>query len=407
MKFTNSTKSIKSFLFVPLAFLLIVLSPTVKGQQLPSIQNEIGNLDSFIERKMKESGLVGMGAAIIADKKLVWSKGYGYADKDNGKLFTTNTIMNIGSTAKNFTGVCLMKAVEEKKLSLDEDINTYLPFKVVNPYYPAEKITLRNLATHTSSLADRNPFYGSTYNYDGGTVEDLGSFMRNYFDPKGKFYSKENFLNNKPGTYYQYSNIPAALAGYIVERVVGKTLPEYGKQLIFDPLKMKNTGWSLSQINVANHSKLYERKNDTLKTIPLYTFPTYPEGGIRTSVSDLAKYFVTLLNDGNYNGVKILTAASVKEMKRFQFNTANKPENMNVAKLNSGIFWSTKLGATRIGHNGSDPGVRVFMLSDLPQEIGVILLINTSISDESVSFDIYDALYKYGKTLKDAKTTVR
>lgn len=397
----------KSLLTVSLFLLTITLSQTVQCQSKSTIENTMSTIDTFIQRKMKESGIVGLGAAIIVNKKLVWAKGYGYADNENRKPFTTNTIMNIGSTAKNFTGVCMMKAVEEKKLSLDEDINKYLPFKVINPYFPNEKITLRNIATHTSSLADRYPFYEDTYNYTGGADEELGSFLKNYFEPNGKYYSKENFIDKKPGSYYQYSNIPAALAGHIVELVMGKKLPELGRQLIFRPLKMKNTGWSLSQISLANHSKLYDKKGDTLKTIPLYTFPTYPEGGVRTSVSELAKYFITILNDGEYNDVKLLKKGSVQEMQRFQFNASNKPENMNLAKLNSGILWATKLGATRVGHNGSDPGVRVFMLSDLSKEVGVVLFINTSLSDEGISFDIYDELYKYGAKIKNAKTTGR
>ncbi len=377
---------------------------TIKAQ---AINKANYSIDSLIETKMKETGIVGIGAAIIVDKKIVWAKGYGYADKENKKPFTTNTIMNIGSTAKNFTGVCLMKAIEENKLSLDEDINKYLPFKVINPYFPNEKITLRNIASHTSSLADRYPFYDDTYNYNGKTDEELGSFLKNYFDPNGIYYSKENFINNKPGTYYQYSNIPTALAGYIVEVATGKKLQEYGKQIIFKPLKMKNTAWSLSEINLANHSKLYDKKSDTLKTIALYTFPTYPEGGVRTSVSDLATYFTVILNDGTYKGVKILEKESVRMMKEFQFNATNKPENINLAKQNSGIFWATKLGATRVGHNGSDPGVRVFMLSDLTEEIGVVMFINTSLSDEGIPFDIYENLYNYALEVRKNKITSR
>lgn len=393
----------KSLLTVSLFLLSITHSQNLKCQTKSSIENTMSTIDTFIQRKMTETGIVGLGAALIVNKKIVWSKGYGYADKENAKPFTTSTIMNIGSIPKNFTGACIMKAIEENKLSLDEDINKYLPFKVINPYYPNEKITLRNLATHTSSLADRYPFYEETYNYTAGAVEELGSFLKNYFEPNGKYYSKENFLNKKPGKYYQYSNIPAALAGYIVEQAVGKKLPEYGKQIIFNPLKMKSTGWSLSQINLANHSKLYDKKGDTLRIIPLYTFPTYPEGGIRTSVSDLAKYFTAILNDGNYNGVRILKKESVKEMKRFQFNASNEPEDLNLKSRNSGIFWATKLGATRVGHNGSDPGVRTFMLSDLTEEIGVVMFVNTTVGSEAIYFDIYDEIYKYGVKIKEAK----
>ncbi len=389
----------------------LILFQNVIGQQVATVTSETNiSIDSFIEQKMKETGIVGLGASIIVDQKFVWAKGYGYADKENKKPFTMSTIMNIGSIAKNFTGVCLMKAVEEKKITLDDDINTYLPFRIVNPFFPNEKITIRNLATHTSSLADRYPFYDSTYLYGAGdSPEDLGEFLKSYFDVNGKYYSKENFLNYKPGTYYQYSNLPAAIAGYIVEIATGKKLNVYGREHIFNPLRMKNTGWFLSEIKLANHTKLYDRSGDTIKPIQLYSFPTYPEGGIRTSVAELSKYFVALLNDGVYNGVRILKKESIQEMQTFQFTVSNKPVNMNVAKLNTGIFWATKMGATRIGHNGSDPGVRTFMLSDLTKEIGIILFVNTKLSekDEGIYFDIYEELYNYAKELKSAKDTGR
>ncbi|MBZ4189406.1 serine hydrolase [Niabella sp. 3A5MI-3] len=73
--------------------------------------------------------------------------------------FTISTIMNIASISKTVTGACIIKAEELGKATLDEDINQYFPFKIVHPYFRHEKITLRMLATHTSGLADRYPFY--------------------------------------------------------------------------------------------------------------------------------------------------------------------------------------------------------------------------------------------------------
>ncbi|MFW0717408.1 hypothetical protein [Pedobacter sp. N23S346] len=89
-------------------------------------------------------------------------------------------------------------------------------------------------------------------------------------------------------------------------------------------------------------------------------------------------------------------------MLKFQFSDTNKPENVNPAKLNSGLFWVTKMGGTRIGHNGSDPGVRTFMLSDLKKEIAVIFFANTSLGEkeEDRFFEIYNIFYNYGITLK-------
>lgn len=367
-----------------------------------TVENTTDSIDSFIEKKMNESGMVGLAAALIVNKKLVWTKGYGFADLENRIPFTPHTIMNIGSISKTITGASLMHAVEEKKLTLDEDINKYLPFKVINPHFPNERITLRNLATHTSGIVDQYPLYSKTYHYGSDSPEPLGEFLKNYFEPSGKYYSQNNFLKQKPESFREYSNIATGLAGYIIEIATGQKLNTYSKKYIFKPLKMDDTGWFLTEVNLANHSKLYEKKGSIIQPMELYGLTTYPDGGVRTSVTDLSKFFISLLNDGVYDGTRILEKKSVDEMLRFQFTATNKPENVNLEELNSGIFWATKRNLTIIGHGGTDPGVKTLMLSDRTKEIGVILFTNTTLDENATSKygDIYNELYKYAMKLK-------
>lgn len=374
------------------------LSRTSIESLVDSITNPI---DNFILKEMEKQQIVGLGAAIIVDKKVVWVKGFGYANKEQKLPFTTNTVMSIASISKTFTGVSIMKAVEDGLVSLDEDINTYLPFKVVNPHFPDEHITLRHLATHTSGLVDDYDIYDNTYFFGSKEGEDLGDFLRNYFTSTGKYYSKNNFLDKKPGTYRDYSNIAAGLAGYVVEIQTEKKLSLYGKSKIFDPLKMTNTGWSLSDINLEHHSVQYEKVGDSLKTIPLYSLTTYPDGGVRTSVSDLSRFFVALLNEGKYEETRILKKETAMEMLRLQFTALNKPENINLEEpnKNSGIFWSTKRDVTLIGHGGSDYGVSADMFCDLKKEVGIIVISNTGEAD---TYDIFNELWKYGKLIRNS-----
>jgi len=393
----------KSLVIIAFFLLNTGYSQQVKFQEASKTgQKATDSIDSFIEKKRNESGMVGLAAAIIINKKLVWTKGYGYADMENKIPFTPNTIMNIGSISKTITGASLMQAIEEKKIALDEDINNYLPFKVVNPYFPKERITLRNLSTHTSGIVDQYPLYSKTYHYGSDSPEPLGEFLKNYFEPNGKYYSKDNFLKQKPGSYREYSNIATGLAGYIIEITTGQKLNTYSKQHIFKPLKMDDTGWFLSEIKLANHSTLYEKQGAITKPIQLYGLTTYPDGGVRTSVTDLSKFFICLLNDGEYDGTRILEKKSVDEMLKFQFTALNKPGNVNLEELNSGIFWATKRNLTRIGHGGTDPGVKTIMLSDTSKEIGVILFTNTSLNEEATNKfgDIYNELYSYAFKLK-------
>ena len=360
--------------------------------------------DRSIERRMQETRIVGLGAAIIVNGKLVWTRGYGFADKERALPFRPDTIMNIGSISKTITGAALMRAAQDGKLSLDENINKYLPFKVANPSFPNEPITLRQLATHTSGITDRGSVYAGAYHFGRDSPEPLAEFMHDYFALGGKNYSKENFLNAKPGRHREYSNIAAALAGYIVEVAVGEKFNAYTKRTLCAPLKMDGTGWLMSEVDLAKHSNLYIAQGLAVP-IQLYGLSTYPDGGLRTSVEDLSRFFIALLNDGACDGVRVLHKESVDEMLRFQYGTANKPDNVRLSgegSLNSGIFWATKESLTRIGHNGVDPGLATMMLSDVDKQIGVILFVNTAIRQEDGEAygAIFDDLWKLGVDLK-------
>ena len=381
----------------------------VAPQARPSPAGAHEALDRFIVERMEKAGIMGLGAAIIVDRKVAWMKGYGFADRERGVPFTPDSVMNIGSISKTFTGVALMRVVEDGKLSLDEDINRYLPFKVVNPHYPAEKITLRHLATHTSGITDRLSVYKDTYHYDGVVPEPLGEFLESYFVPGGTQYSKDNFLNVKPGTHRDYSNIAAGLAGYIVELSAGEKLNAYARKIIFSPLRMNDTAWLLSEVAPSRHAKLYVAQNGLTIPISLYEGTTYPDGGVRTSVSDLSKFFIALLNDGVYEETRILAKRSVDEMLRLQYTTSHKPDNVVLEEKNSGLFWSTKFDVTRIGHGGSDPGLKTEMLANLSKDVGVILFTNTSLPEQDMRQfnDIFIEIWKHAETLKNEKRRAR
>jgi CubicO group peptidase (beta-lactamase class C family) len=363
------------------------------------------DIDRQIAERMARVGIVGLGAAIIVDRQVAWMNGYGFADKGRTRPFTPRTVMNVGSIAKTVTGVAMMRAVQDGLLSLDEDINRYLPFRVVNPYRPQETITLRHVATHTSGIRDRWEVYARTYHYGVDSPVPLGSFLADYFTVGGAHYARENFVDARPGTRREYANVGAALAGYIVERAVGEPLNVFTRKQVFAPLGMTNTGWLLSEVDLANHSALFVAHNGFIIPIPLYGGTTYPDGGLRTSVEDLSRFFIALLRGGEYAGVRILDEAAALEMQRFQFTDANRPENFPASDGNSGLFWRTKFRGQRVGHGGSDPGVQTEMLADRAGTLGVVLLVNTSLSgrEAAVAGSILDLIWQHGESLREAR----
>jgi CubicO group peptidase (beta-lactamase class C family) len=363
---------------------------------------DTAKLDQFIQSKMDEANIVGLGAAVIVDGKVAWSRGYGYADRDKGTPFTPDTVLNIASITKNITGAAMMRAVSEGKLSLDEDINTYLPFKVTNPYHPDAKITLRHLATHTSGLLDRGKTFRDAYMYEGRKPQALGDFLKAYYVPGGSLYAKENFADAKPGAHRAYSNFGAGLAGYIVELAVKERLDRYTIRHIFQPLGMTNTSWFLADTDMNKHARPYISQDTLLSPIPHYETATYPDGGVRSSVNDLSIYFIALLNGGEYGGKRILPRQAVEEIQRFQFSPGSKPENLDLSKENSGLFWATKMGATLVGHGGSDPGIKTEMLARPSKDVGVVVFMNTSLPGQDMRHfaAIVKELLAHGDELK-------
>ena len=90
-------------------------------------------------------------------------------------------------------------------------------------------------------------------------------------------------------------------------------------------------------------------------------------------------------------------------MLRFQFTDSNKPVNVSLQEVNSGLFWATKFNVTRIGHGGSDPGLKTEMLSNLSKDVGVILFTNTSLSGQEMRHHvaIFLELWKHAEALKE------
>ena len=112
------------------------------------------SLELFIHKELQSGEVPGIGISIIIDGNILLSRGFGYADIENQVPFTDSTIMNIASISKTFIGVSMMHAVEKGLLNLDDDVNKYLPFKIVNPYRPDKKIMVKHLLAHRSSIID-------------------------------------------------------------------------------------------------------------------------------------------------------------------------------------------------------------------------------------------------------------
>ena len=119
-------------------------------------QTTPNELHQALNNIFQSSNMAGMAVAIVNKDEVLYKNQFGYADVASKKPYTHNTIHNIGSTSKTFIGVAIMQLVEQGQLTLDTKVNDILPFKVTNPHHPESAITIRQLATHTSSIRDHH-----------------------------------------------------------------------------------------------------------------------------------------------------------------------------------------------------------------------------------------------------------
>ncbi len=374
----------------------ILLSTFFIFSSLLFSQNITDSLTIKLEEFLNDKEFIGLGIGIVNEEGLVYSKSFGFLDEKNKIPYTVNTLQPIASISKTLIGVSLMKAQELGKLDLDDAINKYLPFPIINPYYPNEKITIRQLAMHTSTLKEPEYLYSYIFKEalpplhldlqdkkikrqakndvkernSNSTAESdrvsLVAFIKERFHPTGKFYKKKNFVKAIPGSEYYYSNEGAALAAYILEQATGTNFIEFTKKHILDPLEMKNSSWdhkSLQDKEDLNRAKLYYFGQE----IPRFENITYPDGLFVTSISDFSKYMVAMINGYNAQNNILLSESYTEMMTKLKESDEE------------GIFWEvdTKYKGY-VGFSGKDMGIMTIAHFFKKEKMGVIIFSNTS-----------------------------
>jgi CubicO group peptidase (beta-lactamase class C family) len=338
----------------------------------------------------RSTNLPGFAVSIIKNDSVVFTNGFGYADRQAKTAYTTQTIQPVGSVSKTVIGLALMKAIELDYFTLEADINSILPFKVVNPHHPAKAITIRHLATHTSSLVDDEVGYTGTYNLGKKPFMQLGIFLTEYYTPSGKFYKAANFDTAAIGTVYHYSNIAAALAAYLIEVKAGMGFDAFTEKYIFNPLGMNDTHWFYSEAKSKQYATLYQvnkpespleetllNRDGSIKT---YSSVTYPDGSLKTSVSDLTKYMLAMMK-GYFGQGGIVSKESFTLLFAPQFTATNMPAGMDKKEVNRALFWAyTPKGLIR--HTGSDPGLMAFVSFDPAKKIARAFTLNAQLEGE-------------------------
>ena len=290
-------------------------------------------LDGLVPVELERDDVAGAVITVVKDGRLLLSKGYGWSDvAARAPVQSDRTLFRVGSISKLFIWTSVMQLVEQGRLELDRDVNSYLDFAIPSTY--GTPITLRHLLTHTPGFVDGVKDIAVT---DAAQLVPLRQYLSTHIPER--IYP--------PGETPAYSNYGAALAAYIVERVSGQPFDDYVRAHIFAPLGMTRSTFAqplpLSLAPFA--SKGYMLASEAAR--PFENLLPWPAGSLSTTGTDIARFMLAHLQDGAVEGIRILKAETAQLMHRRQFGLLDSMNGMAF-----GFYEQSREGWRIFGHGG-------------------------------------------------------
>jgi CubicO group peptidase (beta-lactamase class C family)/D-alanyl-D-alanine dipeptidase len=328
-------------------------------------------LEAFITREMTEKDLPAVSIALVDDQKIVWSKGFGFADPDAKIPASAETVYRVGSISKLFTDIAIMQLAEQGKLDIDAPVTKYLPD--LHPKNSFEKeITLRQLMSHRSGLV-REPPVGNYFDPDEPTLAETIASLN------------DTRLIYQPETRTKYSNAGIAVAGYVLEKTQGEPFAEYLKKSVLDPLAMEQSSFEPSPEINEHLAKAYMWTMDgRVFPAPTFQLGISPAGSMYTTVEDLGRFMSAVFAEGNGVRGKMLSPESLEKMWTPQYA---RPGQKTGFGLGFGI--SEMNGHRKIGHGGAIYGF-ASQLSMLPDDKLGVIVVTTKDAANAVTSRIAD-----------------
>lgn len=371
-------------IFLKMMFVFLLISTTIYAQ------NEKAEAD--FRAVMQKFNAVGASVAVVKNGKIIYTHSFGLKDLDKKTELTDRDIFRIASISKSFSATSIMQLVEAGKLSLDDDFGDLVGFKIRNPKYPDQKITLKMALSHTSSLNDSQGYL----NLDLINPDKDPNWAKCYND-------------YAPGSKFDYCNLNFNIIGAIIEKKSGERFDNYVKNHVLKPLGLYG-GYCVDSLDSTRFVKLYEynsktseftnataayapRRTEIKNYVMGYSTPIFsPTGGMKISATDLAKYMMMHMNYGQSNGVRLISKKHSKLMQ-----TAITPDEGYGLAIRSADNFIPNVKLK--GHTGSAYGLYSTMFFNPKEKFGFVIItngINPTYTDGFPDFsrDAINSLYQ-------------
>jgi serine beta-lactamase-like protein LACTB len=323
----------------------------------------VAALEKWLEREVEAKQLPSLSIALVDDQRVVWSRGYGFADKDRKTQATADTVYRVGSVSKPVTALAIMLLVQMGLLDLDAPITDYLPeFKPVNPFN--KKITLRQMLSHHSGLVRESPvgnYFDTTNPPLAKMVESLG----------------KTELVFAPETRISYSNAAVATAGYVLERTQKEPFARHMERVLLEPLGMTSSGFELTPALKKRlaHATMWTYHGREFDAPPIQ-MSMAPAGNLYSTANDMARLLSFLFAGGKGPKGQLLKPETIEQMYRLQFAKEGEKAGFGI-----GFAVSEFEGQRRINHGGAVYGFSTEFAALPDSKLGVVVLAARDVSN--------------------------
>ena len=285
----------------------------------------------------------GAGVSLVANGEVLWCGGIGDADIAAKRAVNCDTEFRVGSISKTFVALALLKLQEEARINLYarlQDVAPEIPFK--NRWEATHPVRIVNLLEHTAGFDDMEP--SEVYNvHDRYDFPLLDVFKR---------FRKPQSVRWPPGTRMSYSNPGNAIAGYLIEKITGKSFDQYIRETFLRPMGMEHADYPFTDANRALLATAYEGNPPKPSGYPFIYLR--PAGDLKASPGELAKLVQFLLRRGKTGAGQLVTTESILRMETPETTLAAK----NGLRLGYGLcnYSSVEGGLVTHGHDGGIDG---------------------------------------------------
>ncbi|MBE0680232.1 MAG: serine hydrolase [Bacteroidales bacterium] len=364
---------------------LFSLLPLITAAQTMDVQKKLKGFDQTVEKILRDWNVPGCGIGIVVKDKLVFARGYGYRDLENGLPVTPNTLFQIASNTKLFTATAMGFLVEEGKIDWDKPVRNFVPqLQFYNDELNAS-VTMRDMLSHRTGISRHDAIWVRT----DFSRKELFDRIK-YLEPSIPFRSGA-----------LYNNLMYVSAGQSLEYLSGLTWEEYVTKKIFEPLEMHHSMFVVEDMLTQSDYMIpyYEKRDTTTLLKSLFYTQNQglgPAGSIISSINDLSNWVIAQINGGKFKASQVIPAGIIKETMKPAIPYSSVPdryfENLS-AMYGMGRATSSYKGHYLAQHGGSIGGI-YSNISIMPADsIGVIVFTNRiSQLPGIIAFTVYDRL---------------